>query len=57
MNGFEFIETSAKNADVIEETFQKMAKTMKERNQLCQSVIKGSGGNKKIGPGVPLQQR
>ena len=45
MNGFEFMETSAKNADVIEEAFQKMAKVMKERNQLCQSVIKGAGGN------------
>ena len=53
--GFNFIETSAKTSNNIEETFNLMAKEMKEKNQIGRSRQNLKEGSRRLGQGVPLQ--
>ncbi len=54
--GIKFIETSAKNADNVEEAFTSMTKAMKDASSLAVSRP-GDLGGPKLGQGVPLERR
>jgi len=54
--GINFMETSAKNANNVEQAFQQMAMEIKTRVAAGQPITRPAAGGLPIGPGRPVQQ-